>query len=253
MFFILSKILFCLLMPMTWILVFLVYGFFTKNQGRGRLALGLGLGIMLLFSNSFLINEAWLLWEKQPVPVKKLGVYDAGIILTGFTSMEKSPHDRVYTNKGADRFLHTVLLYKTGHIRKIIVTGGLGSLRKTKYSEAMEVKTLLLLAGVPETDILIENKSHNTYENAQFTRALLRRHPELKTFVLVTSAFHMRRASACFKKAGISHTIFPADFYSSDRLFRFENLFPSEETLAQWSRLVRETAGYVVYKLMGYC
>jgi uncharacterized SAM-binding protein YcdF (DUF218 family) len=252
MFFFLSKILFYLIMPITWILISLVYGLITKNPHRSRLSFILALGSILIFSNSFLMNEAWLLWEKEPVPVKELGVYDAGIILTGFTSLEKTPHDRVYTNKGADRFLHAVMLYKTGHIRKIIVAGGLGALRKTKFSEAAEVKTLLLLAGVPQGDILLEDKSHNTYENAQFTRQLLGRHPELKSFVLVTSAFHMRRASACFEKAGIPHIPFPADFYSSDRLFRFENLFPSEEALSHWSRLVREVSGYVIYKVMGY-
>jgi uncharacterized SAM-binding protein YcdF (DUF218 family) len=252
MFFFLSKILFYLIMPITWILGLLVYGLLTKDPKRKRLSLGLAVGVLLIFSNSLLLNEAWLLWEKEPVPVKTLGLYDAGIILTGFTSLEKSPHDRVYTNKGADRFLHTVMLYKTGHIRKIIVTGGLGLLRKIHYSEAAEVKTLLLLAGVPEADILLEDKSHNTHENAQFTRKLLNRHPELQSFVLVTSAFHMRRASACFRKAGIAHTIFPADFYASDRVVRFEYLFPSEEALSQWSRLVREIAGYLIYKAAGY-
>jgi uncharacterized SAM-binding protein YcdF (DUF218 family) len=253
MFFFLSKVLSFLILPITWILAFLLYGLAAKNQNRSRFSLKLALGILLVFSNPFLMNEAWLAWEKEPVPVKKLGVYDAGIILSGFTSLEKSPHDRVYTNKGADRFLHAVMLYKTGHIRKIIVAGGLGSLRKTKFSEAAEIETLLLLAGVPKGDILLEDKSHNTYENAQFTRQLLHHHPEMKTFVLVTSAFHMRRASACFEKAGIAHVPFPADFYSSDRLLRFESLFPSEEALSHWSRLVREVMGYVVYKVMGYC
>jgi uncharacterized SAM-binding protein YcdF (DUF218 family) len=252
MFFLLSKILFYLIMPITWILALLVFSLVTKHRQRSRLSLALALGIVLVFSNSFLMNEAWLLWEKEPVPVKELGVYDAGIILTGFTSLEKSPHDRVYTNKGADRFLHAVMLYKTGHVRKLIVAGGLGALRKTHFSEAQEVRTLLLLAGVPDTDILLEDKSQNTYENARYTRQLLRHHPDLKSFVLVTSAFHMRRASACFAKAGIPHVLFPADFYSSDRLFRFEHLFPSEEALSQWSRLVREAAGYVVYKVLRY-
>lgn len=252
MFFFLSKILYFLLMPLTWILAFLVYGLLAKNPKRSRISFGLGLGLLLVFSNSFLLNEAWLQWEKDPVPVKQVGTHDAGIILTGFTSLEKSPHDRVYTNKGADRFLHALLLYKTGHIRKIIVSGGLGLLRKTHHSEAAEVRSLLLLAGVPQADVLVEDKSHNTYENARFTRQLLDRHPEIKSVVLVTSAFHMRRASACFNKAGIVHTIFPADFYSSDRLARYEYLIPSEEALSQWSRLVREVGGYLVYRVMGY-
>lgn len=253
MFFFLSKILFFLLLPITWVVVLLTYAWLTKRNDRRRLAGGLALLLLLLGSNSFLINEAFLGWEKEPVPVEQVGSYDAGIILTGFTSLEKSPHDRVYTNKGSDRFLHTLMLYKTGHIRKIIVSGGLGMLRKIRHSEAAEVKTLLLLSGVPEEDILLEDKSHNTYENAQFTRKLLQQHPELKRVVLITSAFHMRRASACFTKAGIAHLAFPADFYSSDRLARFEYLFPSAEALAGWSRLLHEIGGFLIYKISGYC
>jgi len=253
MFFLLSKILFYLIMPITWILAFFIYGLVSKHPKRGRISLYLSLGLLLIFSNTYLLNEAWLLWEKEPVPLKEVQQYDAGILLSGFTSLEKSPHDRVYTNKGADRMLHTLLLYKTGRIRKIIVSGGLGSLRETKTSEAQDIKTLLLLAGVPETDILLENKSKNTYENAQFTRQLITRHPELKSFILITSAFHMRRATACFKKAGIAHAIFPADFYSNDRLFRFESLIPAEDPLSEWHNLFHEIGGYIVYKIVGYC
>lgn len=238
---------------MTWILAFLIFAFISKNKRRSQIGVGLALGTLLIFSNSYILNETWLWWEVPPVPVKQVQKHDAAILLTGFTSLEKSPHDRVYTNKGADRFLHTVMLYKTGHVGKIIVSGGLGLLRKTYASEALEVRTLLLLAGVPETDIIMESKSRNTYENAQFTKKLLTQHPELKSFVLVTSAFHMRRASACFNKAGIVHTAFPADFYSSDPMFRFEDFIPSEHALAEWQRLFHEIAGFLVYKVMGYC
>lgn len=253
MFFSLSKILFYLIMPITWILVLLVYGLLTRYRNRSRLSLWLALATFLIFSNSFLVNEAWLLWEKKPVPVEELGSYDAGIILAGFTSGDKSPRDRVYTNKGADRFLHTVLLYKTGHIKKVIVSGGLAQKKKKRPSEAEQVKALLLLAGVPKADILLEDKSRNTFENAQLTRQVLRQHPELKSFVLVTSGFHMRRASACFKRAGVKHISFPADFYSRDRAFGLQQLFPSEEALALWGRLLHEVFGFLVYKALGYC
>ena len=126
-------------------------------------------------------------------------------------------------------------------------------LRKTHASEALEVKTLLLLAGVPEADILMEDKSRNTYENAQFTKKLLTRHPELNHFIIVTSAFHMRRATACFQKAGIPHDVFPADFYSADRLLRLEDFIPAEEALGGWHKLFREVGGFIIYKIIGYC
>ncbi|MDB5261693.1 MAG: hypothetical protein JWQ14_974 [Adhaeribacter sp.] len=240
-------------MPIIWILGFFLYGLLTKNQRRGRIFLWLSLGLLLFFSNPFIINEAWLLWEYKPVPVKAVKQYDAGILLTGFTSLDKSPHDRVYTNKGADRLLHTVMLYKKGYLNKILVTGGSGSLRKIYASEAEEVKSLLLLSGVPSADIILEAESRNTYENARFTKKVLSNYPDLKRLIIITSAFHMRRSSACFTKAGIPHAIFPTDFDSTDRLWRFENLIPAESALADWHKLFHEISGFIIYKLMGYC
>lgn len=253
MFFILSKVLFYLIMPITWILGFFLYGLLTKNLNRSRLFLWLSLGLLLLFSNPWLINEAWLAWEYPPVPLNQIKQYDAGILLTGFTSLEKSPHDRVYTQSGADRLLHTVMLYKTGHIRKVLVTGGSGSLRKTYASEADEVKKLLLLSGVPAPDIILEDKSRNTYENARFTKNILPAYPDLKQFILITSAFHMRRASACFRQAGVSHTVFPTDFKSTDRALKLEYIIPAEAALAGWQKLLHEISGFLMYKIMGYC
>jgi uncharacterized SAM-binding protein YcdF (DUF218 family) len=240
-------------MPIIWILGFFLFGLLTKNQKRGRISLWLSLGLLLFFSNPFLINEAWLAWEYEPVPLKNVKQYDAGILLTGFTSLEKSPHDRVYTNKGADRLLHTVMLYKKGYINKVLVTGGSGSLRKTYTSEAEEVKNLLLLSGVPSADILLEDKSRNTYENAQYTKKMLAYHPNLQRFIVITSAFHMRRSTGCFAKAGITHAVFPSDFNSTDRQFRPEGFIPAESALAGWHKLFHEISGYIIYKLMGYC
>ena len=240
-------------MPVIWILGFFLLGLLIKNRKISRLFLWLSLGLLLFFSNPFLINEAWLWWEYEPVPIKRLKQYEAGILLSGFTSLEKSPHDRVYTNKGADRLLHTVMLYKTGHINKVLVTGGSGSLRKTYASEAEEIKKLLVLSGVPLADVILEAKSRNTYENAQFTKKLLTSHPEIKRFILITSAFHMRRSTACFSKAGIPHEVFPTDFNSTDRLVRFESFIPAEDALAGWHKLFHEVSGFIIYKLVGYC
>jgi hypothetical protein len=63
----------------------------------------------------------------------------------------------------------------------------------------------------------------------------------------------MRRATACFQKASVPHAIFPTDFYSNDRMFRFESFIPAEGALSEWHKLFHEVAGYLVYKAVGYC
>jgi uncharacterized SAM-binding protein YcdF (DUF218 family) len=253
MFFVLSKVLDFLVMPLSWVLVFLFYAFFTKKEKARRIALGIGTGLLLFFTNSFLTNEAWLLWEIPPVPVSKVRQYDAAIILTGITNQGKSPHDRIYTNKGADRILHPLQLYKEGRVKKFIITGGSGSLTQTYSLEAAELKQILLEACVPEGDIITEDKSRNTHENALFTKNVLKQLPGVKKLLLVTSAFHMRRAAGCFKKAGINADLYPTDFYSHDRHFSFPGfLLLRESCLGHWQTLFHEMLGYVVYKAVGY-
>ncbi|ANE52721.1 YdcF family protein [Flavisolibacter tropicus] len=254
MFFILSKILFFLLAPLIWIITTLAMALFAKKDKRRKRALVTTAALLLLFTNPFISNEAWLLWERGPKPIATLPTYDAAIILTGLTDMDKSPHDRVYTNKGADRVLHTLQLYKLGKVQHIIISGGNGSLKEKITTEAESLRQLLVQAGVPDSVILMEDKSRNTYENARFTKQLLSQHPDLKKLLLVTSAFHMRRAEACFKKAGVVADTYPADFYTHDRSWDLDKLLlPQEAVLSLWQKLLHEMAGYVVYKVVGYC
>jgi uncharacterized SAM-binding protein YcdF (DUF218 family) len=254
MFFILSKILYFLLAPLIWIVAALAIALFTKREKRRKRALITVAVLLLLFTNPFISNEAWLLWERGPKPIATLPNYDAAIILTGLTDMDKTPHDRVYTNKGADRVLHTLQLYKQGKIRHIIISGGNGSLREKVTTEAASLRQILLQAGVPDSAILLEDKSRNTYENAQFTSQLLSKHTDFKKLLLVTSAFHMRRSKACFTKAGVMVNIYPADFYTHDRTWDLDKLLlPQEVVLHHWQKLLHEMAGFVVYKLVGYC
>jgi uncharacterized SAM-binding protein YcdF (DUF218 family) len=254
MFFLLSKILDFLLQPILWILLFLGIGLWLKSSERRKPFLVFAFALLLFFTNPFLINEAWLAWEIPPTPLKNVAVYDAGILLTGVTNSEKSPHDRVYFNKGADRVLHTLLLYRRGNIGKIIISGGSGAILKKESTEAAELKKVLLLSGVPDSVILVEDKSRNTRENALFTKKLLAKHPEIRKTILITSAFHMRRAEGCFRKAGLEPTVFATDFYGNNRKFTPDNLLlPQENALANWSRLLHEMVGFLMYKALGYC
>ncbi|MFD2784042.1 YdcF family protein [Hymenobacter rubripertinctus] len=256
MFFILSKLLDFLLSPALWLVGLLGLGLLVRNaRWRPRLLWG-ALGLLLVLTNPMLVNEALLAWERPPVRLRQLLPHaDAGILLTGITEARKLPHDRVYVQQSADRLLHTLWLYRAGRIRRVIISGGSGALHPPPgtRSEARELHTLLRLAGVPDSVILVEERSRNTRENARFTQQLLARHPRIRSTVLVTSAFHMRRAEGCFRQAGLRPATFPAGYYSVNRraLPAF-GLMPAEEPLRLWGILLHEMAGYAVYKLLGY-
>lgn len=254
MFFVFSKVLDFVLSPAVWLVGLVVLALLVRPaRWQRRLLWAAAIGL-LLFTNPALINTAMRAWEKPPVTLRQLGRHDAGILLTGITEGSKSPHDRVYVSQGADRLLHTLWLYRAGRIRRILITGGSGAIGGAKgHTEAEELQILLRLAGVPKRDILLETRSRNTRENALFTRQLLARHPEIKSTVLITSAFHQRRAIGCFAKVGLHPAPFPAGYYSSDHKPTLGYwVLPGEQALALWSILLHEIAGYAVYRVLGY-
>lgn len=254
MFFILSKTIGLLLNPLVLLLAFLLPGLFLQKPLLKKIFLGLFAFFFLLFSNPVITNEVMLLWEVPPLPYREIqNTYDAAIVLSGVTASDKGPHDRVHLHKGGDRILHAVQLYKLGKAKKLLITGGSGMLESDSISESERMRRVMVLSGVPNQDILVEEKSRNTYENAQFSKALLDKTYPNGEFILVTSAFHMRRSLACFKKAGIQPQAFSTDFYSMDAPYGVEHyVIPHPEAIATWGKLIKEWVGLITYSIMGY-
>ncbi|MCU0354042.1 MAG: YdcF family protein [Cytophagales bacterium] len=255
MFFVLSKTLFYLLMPMTWIAGLLAYAWFAKSPTRKKRASKIAFILLLFFSNNLIVNEAIRWWEIPTVPIAELPKHDIAVVLTGVTDTQREPKDRVYFSKGADRILHPLQLYKAGKVDKILISGGSGRLvsRQKDESEAEELASVLKLAGVPDSAVVLENQSRNTRENATFSAKILKNRFPGKRYLLVTSAFHMRRAAGCFRKAGVPVTVFSTDFYGSPRKWTPDYwLLPSEGAIGKWSTLWHEWIGYVSYAVTGY-
>ena len=249
MFFLLSKVLDFVLVPTVWLLALLVLAVLARQPHRWLVA---ALVLLLFTTNSFVVNELLLAWERPPVPLAALPRHaDAAVLLTGITQVSKSPHDRVYLGAGADRFTSALWLYRAGRVRRIIVSGGSGAVQATAHTEADDLTTLLRLAGVPNSAIIREEKSRNTRENALFTKQLLT--PEQDTLILVTSAFHQRRAMGCFAKVGLHPLAFPAGYRSTDRSLTPDAwLIPNPEAMANFSLLTHEVVGWLIYKVLGY-
>lgn len=111
----------------------------------------------------------------------------------------------------------------------------------------------LIVAGVRPGDIVLENRSRNTHENARFSANMLRDQFHTDRCVLVTSASHMRRAVACFRNENVRVTPFAGGFLSRRRSFGLgEYILPNEQTFADSYYLIREMVGYAVYWVMGY-
>src|SRR5689334_8379556 len=105
-------------------------------------------------------------------------------------------HDLRVANRAAE-------LYLQGWAPLLIFSGGLGNVTKGIWTEAEADRfaAIALNMGVPESAILVENKSTNTGENILFTQALLQeRGLDPHTFILVQKPYMERRSYATFKK-----------------------------------------------------
>lgn len=84
---------------------------------------------------------------------------------------------------------------------KIIVSGGQGP--DELLSEAEAMKNYIVGKGVPEQDVLIEDKSRNTMQNMLFSKAIMDSiKPDHKS-IFVTNNYHVFRASIYARLAGL--------------------------------------------------
>ena len=254
MFFILSKTISFLAMPFTIVIILLMLSAFWKNPLWKKRFFWSAIVLLLFFSNDFIANEFMRVWEIKTKAYAKMQPHVLGIVLTGSTIPMLKPDDRVYFQRGADRVTHTVQLYKLGLIRKVLISGGTGTLKEPDEPEANKFKKVMIMMGVPEMDIFIENKTRNTYESAVEVKKMLDSlQVKAEDCLLITSAFHMRRSLACYRKANLDVEPFSTDFYAQPRFFYPDVLLiPSVEAIVLWHKLFKEWIGLIAYKFAGY-
>lgn len=250
MFFVLSKIAFFFLAPFNWILFLFIIWLITKNKRlKKRLVIAIAI-ITIIFSNDYLHNEAELAWQVNKSGLQQGKQYDAGILLGGMAGYDR--FKVAHFSGASDRFIEANSLFHQGIIKKIIVSSGSASLLQNEPGEADFLYTELLKAGVPAKDILIENKSRNTFENATFSKRIIDSLHLKGPYVLISSAFHLPRALRVFNKAGLNVVPYPCAFGATYRKYSWEDYaWPSLGVLLGWDGLIKEWVGVAVYKLTG--
>lgn len=105
---------------------------------------------------------------------------------------------------------------------------------------------------MPESVVIIDTVSRNTYENAVESKKIMNA-AGLRTAIMITSAWHMRRAEGCFKKVGLEVDIHPVDgMYHSQGSTPSDLFIPNTGNIVRWENLMHEIAGIIIYKLQGY-
>jgi len=100
-----------------------------------------------------------------------------------------------------ERINHAINLYRKGQVRKLIFTGGQGN--PGEPTESSAARQYALESGVPASDILIEEKSHTTYENIQYAKQLADQNG-IKKVLIVSDPLHMKRAMTMATDVGLA-------------------------------------------------
>lgn len=192
--------------------------------------------------------------ERQYSPARTFPAGATIVLLTGGEVPRLPPRLYDEVNAAGDRILNAARLYKQGVSPLIVVSGGnLDFIRSGAGSQADAAGRLLSgLFDIDPSHLLLETKSRNTFENALCTKKLLKTRGLPLRIILVTSAIHMPRSAAVFRKQG--YTVFPApaNFLADvPRQGKLISMLPNGPAVANSTAALHEWYGIIAYTLLG--
>jgi uncharacterized SAM-binding protein YcdF (DUF218 family) len=104
--------------------------------------------------------------------------------------------------------------------------------------------------GIGGDRLILERRSHNTWQNAVYTKALVNPKPA-ERWLLVTSAGHMPRAMGAFRQAGFAVEPWPVDYRTADAWDLVRPFEAPSEGLKRLDQVTREWVGLLAYWLTG--
>lgn len=254
LFFIASKTVGMLARVESWLLILLALALLAAWRGRMRATRALltaGFLALLALTVFPLGTPLLAALERQYPPNPPLPDHVDGIIVLGGAE-DTGAFTRWGVpgmNAGGERMTAGVELARRYPQAKLIFTGGTASLI---YSDAHTIpsrmtKALWLALGVPEAQIVLEDRSRNTAENAIFTRDLIQPQPG-QVWLLVTSAWHMPRSMETFQRNGWTGLVpWPVDFRSAGQTFRME--WRLDDHLQEADVALKEYLGLLAYRM----
>lgn len=175
---------------------------------------------------------------------------DAIVVLGGQTANGRQNWFEQYDPKKITTRIHRgAELYSAQRAPLILVSG---AALDGGTSEAQTMARYLINESVPEQDIVIEEESYTTRENAIYSAKKLKAY-EAKHVLLVTSALHMARAMATFEKQGVTVIAAPVAPQITRPNDSWHAIWkPNCQTLNASRSIIKEYVGLLIYWLRGW-
>jgi len=255
MFFVLSKLISILLVPLNLLIIsffiLMVICFWFKKSSYRLLIPFCVFWFILLYKPipEFLVKS---LEDKYLYKTSTLKSLKGIIVLGGGTGSGTISHDRKDWTLGesSERIIKAFEYIQSVPKGQVIFTGMTGSLKLEGLSEADITKQVLNALKINALNVNFEDMSRNTYQNAIFSKKILDK-SNIETWGIITSATHMDRAILTFRKniADKKFEALPVDFKTGNSLY----LFPGNMngSLSLWHIYIHEFIGFWAYKITG--
>ena len=121
---------------------------------------------LLIFTNPLMFRLVLSTWESDLTPMANMKNKSEIAVVLGGMAAYHEPSERIKFHGSVDRLLQGIALYKRGIVGKLVISGGNPNILRTERPESEYLKEYLLMIGIPEQNVFIENKSKNTHQNA---------------------------------------------------------------------------------------
>lgn len=228
-----------------------------RRRGRGLAAGLLGFSLLWLWAWSLPVTAQVIMrsltTRYPPQRAETLPEADAIVLLGGSVVPAWNGNGAPYPDlrESADRVWHAARLYHAGKAPLIIVSAGNVWDAPGRQSESDATRMVLAAFGVPESSVVSERSSRTTRGNAAYS-AEIAASRGLETVLVVTSAWHMHRTLATFRRAGLQALAAPTDHGSKGAQPLLLRILPSSWALRQSTKAFREHLGLLVYRLRGW-
>lgn len=251
--FLLKKIATALVLPLSLSLLLWLMGLaLLWRRPWGRLGKGLMvLGLLILLAASLPLTGGLLIQPleqdlqgpAQPAALAQQGV-EYIVVLGGGMRPGREPLAERLSTSSLRRLLEGVRLWQgLPGVRLVLSEGGIDP--EMSCAEAMA--RLAQGMGVPRAAMLLEEKSWDTEDQARNLAPLLAG----RSFALVTSAYHMRRAMWLFGQQGMQPIPAPVDFHSLGPMLSYQWFLPSSNGLGMVDLALREYLGQLWVRFRG--
>jgi uncharacterized SAM-binding protein YcdF (DUF218 family) len=241
-------------LPTVLLLIVIAVGLALRKWHKSSQALGL-LAVLLLLGLGCGPAANWLVESLQAgyptQPEGQWGRRSAIVVLGAGTERLPGSNAVEAAEFGYARLLKALELYlacKRGEGSCMLLLSG-GDARNNGVSEAAVYGLQLNRLGINPADLVFEDHSMNTWQNAQFSAALLSARRVDRVY-LVSSAIHLRRSELYFAHFGIRATAIRCDYVRAiaSPVPLAYNLLLSDLAIHEYVGVLR----YNVYQLFGW-